>query len=444
MSQNPENDMPETIIDQLYKDLETSSDFRADSGFAELRRNAYKRYRELGFPGLKHEEYKYTPILRNVPQNLHLIEGTPTEPDQDFIEKHLPPAGKSVRFVFINGVLSKDHSDFKNLPREISVESVDASFRKNPADISQYFQKESELNKDPFIPLNTSLSKNGLFIRANENSHISQTIYIVHYIETLNPGLFINNHNIIVAGKGSNIKIAEFFISKNGQTYFSNNCSSIFAEAGAILNYNNFQFLGDSAIHVGSTQIHQERDSRVNSFTITLSGGMIRNNLNIRLNDVNAESHLYGLFYLRGKDHTDNHTLVDHRKPHCFSNEYYKGIMDDESKGVFNGKIFVQPQAQKTNAYQSNKNILLSENASIHTKPQLEIQADDVKCTHGTTTGKLDDEQMFYLKSRGLDEDSARGLLIYAFCNELIEKMEDEELKIFIDKKLQERLGHIL
>jgi Fe-S cluster assembly protein SufD len=443
MSKSPEPEIPITTIDHIFKELESSKEFSDNSGYADLRRNAYNQYKESGFPGIKDEEYKYTPLLRRIPQGLHIHGTTPDKPDFNFLNINLPGTAHSITIVFVNGSLSTELSRLKDLPQSISIESIHSAYERESDRLNHYFQQESSLNKDPFIPLNTSLSQNGLLIRVSDQAIIEQTINIVHYTETADPGLFINNHHLIVAGQGSKFIIAEYFISKNGQSYFENNCSSVFLEKGAVLNYNNIQLMGDQAIHVGSTQIHQGRDSRVNSFTMTLSGGMVRNNLNIRLNDVNCESHLYGLFYMKGKDHIDNHTLVDHRMPHCFSNEFYKGIMDDESKGVFNGKIYVQPLAQKTNAYQSNKNILLSENASINTKPQLEIRADDVKCTHGTTTGKLDDEQLFYLKSRGLDEKSAKGLLIYAFGNELIEKIEDEELKIFIEKKLQERLGYI-
>jgi Fe-S cluster assembly protein SufD len=167
---------------------------------------------------------------------------------------------------------------------------------------------------------------------------------------------------------------------------------------------------------------------------------MIRNNLNVSLDEAHCESHLTGLFFPSGKDHFDNHTQVDHRVPDCFSDELYKGILDGQSKGVFNGKIYVRPQAQKTNAYQSNKNILLTDTASIDTKPQLEIWADDVKCSHGSSTGKLDEEQLFYLRTRGIDEESARALLIYAFANDVSEKVQMAGIRSIIDKLIQEKL----
>ncbi|HEY0741827.1 MAG TPA: SufD family Fe-S cluster assembly protein, partial [Chryseosolibacter sp.] len=188
------------------------------------------------------------------------------------------------------------------------------------------------------------------------------------------------------------------------------------------------------------TQIYQKNSSRVNTYTFTLNGKFYRNNLNLILDGEGIESHMYGLYLLNGDTLADNHTVVDHMKPNSFSNELYKGILDDSSKGVFNGKIYVRPQAQKTNAYQNNRNVLLTDSASINTKPQLEIWADDVKCSHGCTTGQIDEEALFYLQSRGINKDTARAMMLYAFAGDVVDHVPNEKMKEYIDALISDRL----
>lgn len=186
--------------------------------------------------------------------------------------------------------------------------------------------------------------------------------------------------------------------------------------------------------------IHQSTSSKLNTFTLTLNGQLVRNNLQILIDGEHCESHFYGLYLLNGNTLADNHTVVDHKKPNSFSNEMYKGIMDGNSKGVFNGKIYVRPHAQKTNAFQSNRNILISDTATVNTKPQLEIWADDVKCSHGCTSGQLDEEALFYLRSRGISETNAKAMLLYAFAAEVLEPIQNETLKAYLDHLIAERL----
>jgi Fe-S cluster assembly protein SufD len=196
----------------------------------------------------------------------------------------------------------------------------------------------------------------------------------------------------------------------------------------------------EHANQVCTTHFRQTGKSNIHAVTISLTGGIVRNNLSITLEAEHAEAHLYGLYFLKGRTHVDNHTVVDHVKPNCMSNELYKGIVDGEATAVFNGKIFVQQDAQKTNAYQSNKNVLLSEGANVNTKPQLEIFADDVKCSHGCTVGRLDEEGLFYLRSRGISESTARSLLVHAFAIDILEHIRPVALRNYVDKLIFERL----
>ena len=210
--------------------------------------------------------------------------------------------------------------------------------------------------------------------------------------------------------------------------------------ANSNVNYYKLQNQNNKSYHIDNTFISQSRDSVVQTYTFTLEGKIIRNNLNYILQEENCEAHMFGLYVAREEGHIDNHTSVDHKVANCYSNEIYKGILDDNSKGVFNGKIFVRQDAQKTNAFQTNKNILLTDTASINTKPQLEIWADDVSCSHGCTTGQLDEEQLFYLRSRGISKSSAKAMLLHAFVNDVLDKINIPFLHDFINDEMYNRL----
>jgi Fe-S cluster assembly protein SufD len=231
------------------------------------------------------------------------------------------------------------------------------------------------------------------------------------------------------------------FLSKGNQPSFTNIVTEIVVQENATVTYTKVQNESDQAYIIGTTQVYQARDSKFSATTVSLSAALIRNNLNIVLDAENCEANLFGLYMLNGSQHVDNHTLVDHAKPRSYSNELYKGIMDGKSTGVFNGKIYVRQDAQKTNAFQSNKNILLSKDASMNTKPQLEIFADDVKCSHGATTGQLDEDMLFYLRSRGIGTNEAKALLMYAFATDIINQIPLEAVRLYVERAIANRLN---
>ena len=222
---------------------------------------------------------------------------------------------------------------------------------------------------------------------------------------------------------------------------FTNGVMEIVADTDSLVEYYKIQNDGANASQVGTIHIRQIGKCYVHAVTVSLNGGMIRNNVNLIMEAERNEAHLYGLYLLKGHTHVDNHTMVDNTKPNCFSNEFYKGILDDSSAGIFNGKIFVRPDAQKTNAYQSNKNLLLSDNATVNTKPQLEIFADDVKCSHGCTIGQLDEEALFYLRTRGISKDHAQSMLLSAFAADIVEQIKPEPLRKYVEELIVERLA---
>ena len=374
---------PDDLMNEIFSSFESGLNGDKDSAFHKIRLNAFEKYTALGFPGLKHEEYKYTHLANKLPAGLHLSTQKNDHVDTQFLSSILPDESGTAKVIFINGSPSPTFILPEEYKNQVEVLFLREAIKRNPEILTDLLSNEAD-NNDPFIPLNTALALNGLYIKVKEGASPSAPLYLVHYMDTTESGLMINNRNILVGGKNSHFKFAEIFIGKDGQTSFENHCTSILSDEGSDLHYSKIQLAGNQSVHVSTTIVHQKKNSIFNSYTASFSGSMIRNNLNISLDEPNCESHLAGLFFPSGKDHIDNHTQVDHKVPNCFSEELYKGILDGQSKGVFNGKIYVRPQAQKTNAYQSNKNILLTETASIDTKPQLEIWADDVKCSHET------------------------------------------------------------
>jgi Fe-S cluster assembly protein SufD len=295
-------------------------------------------------------------------------------------------------------------------------------------------------HKDGIQALNGAFAGDGIFIRARRGKQIEQPVYIYLISDSRSGFIFSQPRSLVHVEAGASVQIAEHYITLGNQESFTNEVFELVAEQDAVVDYYKIQHEGASANHVGTTHIRQVGKCVTNAVTISLSGSLVRNNLNMIMESEHGESHMYGLSLLNGKSLVDNHTIVDNVKPHCFSNELYKAIMDEESTGVFNGKIFVRKDAQKTNAYQSNKNILVGERSSANTKPQLEIFADDVKCSHGCTIGRLDEESLFYLRARGLSEQNARSLLLHAFAVDILDKIKWEPLRQYVDGLISERL----
>jgi Fe-S cluster assembly protein SufD len=273
-----------------------------------------------------------------------------------------------------------------------------------------------------------------------DNAVVNRPVLIYNIHDAREGQVTTASRNLFIIGKNSEVTVIEKFDSVGEHTHFSNLVTEAVVGANAGLELYSVQNDSGNRFQQALTHVHQSDSSRVNTFTFTLNGKFVRNNLQLSLDGEGIESHMFGLYLITGDTLADNHTVVDHRKPNSFSNEIYKGIMDGNSKGVFNGKIFVRPQAQKTNAFQANKNILLSDKAGVNTKPQLEIWADDVKCSHGCTTGQLDEEAMFYLQARGINKETARAMMLYAFAVEILDNVKNPELKEYFDHLVSERL----
>ncbi len=403
------------------------------------RNDALAQFQKLGLPSAKQEEFKHTPITRLLEKNFDFKLANQKSEITNIDQFAIPTLEANVVF-FVNGLFSKERSSIISSETEISILSLEEAVEKKSEVVLAHISKYIDLKTDAFANWNTAAWRSGLFVHVPANSKVETPIVVYHIHDASNGQVISHNRNLIILEEGSSVSIVEKYDSVEKSNHFSNAVTEAVVAKNAELNLYAIQNDLNNRFQYGLTQIYQSDSSRVNTFTFSLSGKLIRNNLHLTLDGENIESHMYGLYLLENDTLTDNHTVVDHRKPNSFSNELYKGIMDGSSKGIFNGKIYVRPQAQKTNAFQSNKNILLTDNAGINTKPQLEIWADDVKCSHGCTSGELDEEALFYLRSRGISKETSQAMMLYAFAGELLDSVKHPAIKNYLDQIISERL----
>lgn len=403
------------------------------------RKEAVNAFAKLGLPATKHEEFKHTPVKRLLEKSFDFTLANP-ESNINTIGDFAIPGLEANVIVFVNGQFSKELSTILSPENEISILNLAEAVETKSEIVLAHLSKYIDLATDTFANWNTAAWTNGLFVHVPSNTAVVTPIVMYHIHDTSKGQVISNNRNLIIVGENSSVIILEKFDSIGNANHFSNSVTEAVVAKNAELNLYSIQNDSGNRYQYGLTQIYQTDSSRVNTYTFSLNGKLIRNNLQLSLDGEGIESHMYGLYLLDNDTLADNHTVVDHRKPNSFSNELYKGIMDGNSKGVFNGKIYVRPQAQKTNAFQSNKNILLTDNAGVNTKPQLEIWADDVKCSHGCTSGQLDEEALFYLQSRGISKETAQAMMLYAFAGELVDNVKHPVIKEYIDKVISERL----
>jgi Fe-S cluster assembly protein SufD len=406
-----------------------------------VRSNALEILQQLGLPGNKHEEYKYTPVTRELEKKFTFQQPTSQSiAEQVNVREYLMPEVDANILVFINGAYSKAHSSIQSHSSEITIRDLQETLMSKDVTALEHFNEHVNLKTDAFAAWNSADWQEGVFIRVPDNTTVAKPV-IIHYICDASAGEVVTSHRtLILVGRNSQLTLVEKFNSSGTGNHFTNLVSEVVVSENGGLEFYSIQNDNGNRYQVTRTEIYQKNSSRVNTYTFNLQGQLLRTNLNLVLDGDGIESHMYGLYLLTRGAIADNHTVVDHKKPNSFSNELYKGIMDENSKGVFNGKIFVRPQAQKTNAFQANRNILLSDKASVNTKPQLEIWADDVKCSHGCTTGQLDEEALFYLRSRGISKETARAMMLYAFAAEVVDKIPHPAIRNYIDNAIGERL----
>ena len=378
---------------------------------------ALSHFLNNGFPTNKDEEWKYT-SLKQLISNDFVIEAEGEKISQDEIDNSTLKTKNQI--IFLNGVLVKKP--------ELEGVLITSFTDKNPS------------FEDAFTALNAAYANNGYSINVDKNAHIEACIEVIFLSKNKNNN-FIQYRNKIDLNENSSIKIIEHFKCLDNNLCFTNSLTSINLEKSSNIEFNKLQNHNDFQIVVDNTVVNQEEKSYSTINTLLLGGKFTRNNLSFYQNGEYCESNMNGVVVLNNNEFGDNHTYVDHKNANCESNELYKGIYLDKSKGVFNGKIMVRPDAQKINAFQANNNLLLSENSSINSKPQLEIYADDVKCSHGCTIGQLDDDALFYMRTRGISKEDAKTILTFAFASEAIEKLSIDELSDITKQEMKKKLN---
>ena len=435
----------ETInINYFGKKFNQLQSSNPDSIISDIRKEGFNTFNKTGLPTLRNEEWRFTGISNLFKKEYHLSEDelNISITNSDINSIRLPGYENANELVFVNGRFVPELSTIRSSKKEFTVLPLEEAAKGMYNElVEKHLGKSSLFIKDGIHALNTSFIYGGVFIHINKNQVSEHPVYLYHLSDARNNHTLSQPRSLVYVDESAKLQLVESFTTIGSMDSFTNEVMEIVVNTNAIVEYYKIQNDLITASQVGTTHVRQIGKSYVHAVTISLNGGMIRNNMNLVMEAAGNEAHLYGLYLLKGHTHVDNHTLVDNTKPNCFSNEFYKGIMDDSATGVFSGKIFVRPDAQKTNAYQSNKNILLSENATINTKPQLEIFADDVKCSHGCTVGQLDEEALFYLRTRGISKEHAQSMLLQAFAEDIVKQIKPEPLCKYVEELIIERLA---
>lgn len=406
-------------------------DFSFDVDFSKKKREEAKKWVErLAFPSSKTEYWKYTRVNKLIKGDYHL-----NFPEGE-IDVDLSIPTKNC-LVLVNGYFSKELSWFSE-SEGVSFSSLSEA-KESSQVLQQKFASISKDQEEIFAAINTAYHQDGAFLHLAKNASLSEPVFIIHIAD--DESALSNPRNLIVMEEGSQAKVVLKTISSQTGSSLTNMLTEVFVDRNAHLEIDKIQEESAKSYQIACEQVEQKKDSYFKINTFTLDGALVRNNLNIDLLGEHTETWLNGLYLLKSKQHVDNHTHVFHREPNCESHELYKGIMDDQSTGVFNGKVLVHREAQKTNAYQSNANMVLTDDATINSKPELEIYADDVQCSHGSTTGQMDEEALFYLRSRGMSEKSARAVMLNAFAADVVDQIGvdsvKEEIEAYIDRHYQ-------
>jgi Fe-S cluster assembly protein SufD len=426
MSSLPDRDVPFAAIEPQHIDGEPER-VRA------IRTLAASRFNALGWPTTRLEEWKYTSLaaLTRIDWKTDQRHAVPPDTASPFGDRPI------AELMFINGVLHANRATLANEHPGIRILPMAAAM--HTEGFGNHFGRYADSEPRAMTAQNTALWQDGAYIELAPGTLLEGFIHLF-YVGGGTPKHPVMSHlrNLIVAARGSQITVVESYVGKG--TYFTNTVTEIVAGEGSVVDHCKFEYESLDAFHIGTVRVHQERSSNVTSRTIAIGGGLVRNEINVTLTGEGASLSMEGLFVLSGKQHVDNHTLIDHIAPHCDSVELFKGILDGNARGIFDGRIIVEPNAVKTNSRQTNRNLLLSETAVIDSKPTLEIHNDDVKCNHGSTIGQLDEEALFYLRSRGISEAEARNLLVYAFASEIVERIKVDAVRENVRHVLSNRM----
>jgi Fe-S cluster assembly protein SufD len=404
-----------------------------------LRENAFARFAEVGFPTTHDEDWRFTNVAPIARTQFRL-------PGKTFVQ--LPPSelnswdieGSAARLVFVNGRFAPELSSVGALPRGVAVASLREQIEGNSDNLSPQLGHYADTQRDAFVALNTAFLEDGAYVHVRRGVVVEAPIHLLFVSSSDHQPLMTHPRNLLVLEDQSQGTVVEEYVSVGGGTMFSNSVTELVAGEDAHVSHFMIEREHRDAFNVSTLRIQQGRAANVVSHSILLGGGLVRNNVHPVLAGEGGECLINGLFVGSGRQHLDNYMHVEHASPHCSSRQFYNGILDDHAHGVFHGRIVVHKDAQKTDAKQTNRNLLLSDDAQIDTKPQLEIYADDVKCTHGATIGQIDENALFYLRSRGMDEATARQLLLLAFASECVERMKPGAAQVYVEHLIHEHL----
>jgi Fe-S cluster assembly protein SufD len=441
MTQETQN-QPVKQTDTHWQQFEKARmESRQPSWLFPLRKAAIARFAELGFPTVQDEDWRFT--------NVAPIARLPFRPVMEFSSANLDAAAvakysfsnlKASRLVFVNGHFSKEFSAILPQKDGIKISSLAEALRTDSALVEKHLGRHAQGQDNAFTSLNTAFFQDGAFIYIPAGKTVAEPVHLLFVSTSTEAGATTHPRNLIVAEKSSQLTVIESFVSTVNGAQFTNAVDELIIGENAVVEHCKFQDENVEAFHIAAIHAHLGRNCNFIAHSIATGARLSRNNIRTSLADEGVECVLNGLYLTKDDQLADHHMIVDHAKPHCNSHEYYNGILDGRSKGVFHGRILVRPNAQKTDAKQTNKNLLLSDDATVDTKPQLEIYADDVKCTHGATIGQLNDESIFYLRTRGIGLETARRMLIHAFAGEIIDRIRYAPAREEMDKIVWDRL----
>ncbi len=432
-------EMTDVWVERFARESQ-SLDQRIPTWLQSRREEALGRFTEQGFPTIRDEDWRHTAVTPLTERAFESADPDTASVLPEQIRLFRLGDDKEALLVFVNGYFAEHLSDVSALPQGVRVMDLATALAADLPAVKNHYARYAGVGKNAFVAMNTAFAGRGAFVEIPFGTVVETPIHLLFVSNPGDPPVVAHPRNLIVAGENSQFSIIEHYVSLNGGVYFNNVVTEIVAAENAVVDHCKVIRESDEAYHIATLQVYQHRVSSLSSQTICLGGALVRNDINPVLDGEGAYCDLEGLYMLAGKQHADNHLRVEHRTPHTSSREFFRGILDDRSHGVFCGRIIVRPGAQKTDAKQTNKNMLLSDRAQIDSKPQLEIFADDVKCTHGATVGQLDGDAVFYLRSRGISEDAAHSLLTYAFARESLAHVRDRGLRAQLEQLVLSRL----
>jgi Fe-S cluster assembly protein SufD len=410
-----------------------------------LRENAFTHFEELGFPTVRDEEWKYTNVapLTKIPfEPVVSSEAVPVSAKD--IGRFVHPESEKSQLVLVDGVFRPELSDLSNVPRDVVAIELSAAIDDDTYGeiVREHIGRNADYVRNAFTALNTAFTgSSGVFIYIPRNVRVQVPLHLLFVSAGAEPNSVTFPRVLVVAEESSGATIIESYGRTRDAQYFTNAVIEVVLKRNSRIEHYKVQRESRDAYHVATTSVTLARNSSFDTTNITLGGQLSRHDISVVMDDEGAECWVDGLYIVGSQQHTDTHSVIDHRKPHCSSHQLYKGILDGKSRAVFNGKIFVRHDAQKTDAMQTNKNLLLSNEARVDTKPQLEILADDVKCAHGAAVGQIDEDELFYLETRGIHTDLARNLLTYGFAEEVIGKIKIDSIRSQLDETVLNRLN---